>query len=1448
MSTKNDEKTLSPNNSTMRSFTKKGIRYKYDPWTKTVYNPKTNLPYKPAYSVKLINQHKTQLGGVEKATNSSAFLGSTDDVAGINSRMYKNRRVYQIPDKNGSYTYRYVNKRLVPKQTLAQIQDQNIFDNDHVKKETMHFLGQFHKGMRNVIDSYKMNESLLGVRNHFKDGRTETFMTQKEILNFFNRINTDAGFFREQFLPQSNLMDDMLSNDQWEELYQKQKKGGYEGVDVFLTKISEISAVDIIDFRNGKEHLVSRYRTGFFFDRYNETQVDLSIFQIYSKDQFDKMMSNEDTVIEDCFIHALRQYGYGNSDFAKIYLHLTPPFSAKSALPAIAKLLDCYFVTRRVKSKSNKVDTRIIPRSLDTVAKRTAYEKAHNITLKKVTIGDHNKHWFADDKSLYSSEIKDLLVQHKEKTFFGFIRNNMNLFSTELQGTTQFYLQAQKLNHTYKFDFDNLDPDIENDCEPSLTQKQIQAKYKTIDNILYLNEIDQRIDGVFTHTYSFLYKNQCHTYDITTEHAIKKAKRMALRKNLTVVYRVGKKNTEDFNKYINKNNLTMFKANTNNGIYEKRNVDTTRFYFADFETITQNKAGVEMKHKFTLGAISNLHDNTVTSFYTMEEFLDFLPDHSKVFFHNLKYDHTQLVANKNVTVKDRLMVSGSMLFSRIMYFGKTIYLQDSYKMISTPLVDFGEMFTLDTKKEAISFTLYNKLHWKNKRHTTINKFNAQMKKEGKFDDIDEKTVEKFTCYRLKDGTFTKEVVKNRASYIDYTAYMKYYCERDVDVLKQGWIKFREWNIEAFDLDIAKYFTIGSLARDILEKNLCFEECYTLNSISKAYVRKCLIGGRTMTKDNEKIHTADILLAIDATSLYPSSMRLGKGFAKGKPKFYRHSTTENLQQILDKSDYYLGKFKIITHPKDHLEAEIPKNMYLDQPVLSYINEDGVRMFVNQLPPGYDKYIWMDSQTLEDGIEFQGYTFEPVHAMVWNDGFNTNIHNTIQTMFDTRVKKKIEENPAQLIFKLIMNSSYGKLSMKDIRTQSRTFKNYELCLDQLKIEEPGLALFKLEDIHKYKDHPAYKSLCYVKNLKKLHDDFVGHSFFHITQVETTDFYTHYTLKKNSLSESQNANYPHLATYVLSYSKHLMNQVVEACRATNVEILMGDTDSLHVAAKNVPQMYEYYKKKYHHDLTPENEGLGGFTEDYATQATKVPLALYKPIINEELLEKVPRRHLESKIFNGWAIDSYFYEKKAYVEHLITREKQFLCHPKLTDNHEKIYIFDADGEKISIINEDGEPDFVYKTCKNQYGKKMPIKDKNNKKIKMCDSHGNQLYKCFESFNTHFKGVPKSVIDQKAFDLVKQPGDIYHQLPKETRKQLLFQGTLLLAQKFDQGVGVEFDLAKRLKGVCMDFANDGVKNHIEGVFTRKVIFDEKYKAIQKKKKNEITKDDQEFLNNIEWI
>jgi len=69
-------------------------------------------------------------------------------------------------------------------------------------------------------------------------------------------------------------------------------------------------------------------------------------------------------------------------------------------------------------------------------------------------------------------------------------------------------------------------------------------------------------------------------------------------------------------------------------------------------------------------------------------------------------------------------------------------------------------------------------------------------------------------------------------------------------------------------------------------------------------------------------------------------------------------------------------------------------------------------------------------LEDLIKFHKIEFEVVDGYYYNEGRNTELRGVIETVFNERLKLKKVGNPLQEIYKLIMNSSYGKTLQKAI----------------------------------------------------------------------------------------------------------------------------------------------------------------------------------------------------------------------------------------------------------------------------------------------------------------------------------------------------------------------------------------------------------------------------------
>ena len=103
---------------------------------------------------------------------------------------------------------------------------------------------------------------------------------------------------------------------------------------------------------------------------------------------------------------------------------------------------------------------------------------------------------------------------------------------------------------------------------------------------------------------------------------------------------------------------------------------------------------------------------------------------------------------------------------------------------------------------------------------------------------------------------------------------------------------------------------------------------------------------------------------------------------------------------------------------------------DFPILSRKNKQGVREYRNDIR---GKGIYIDNITLEDLIKFQNIKYKIVRGYYYTDGFNTGIKLFIRDLFEERLIKKKAKNPIESVYKLLMNSLYGKLIMKPINNK-------------------------------------------------------------------------------------------------------------------------------------------------------------------------------------------------------------------------------------------------------------------------------------------------------------------------------------------------------------------------------------------------------------------------------
>ena len=87
---------------------------------------------------------------------------------------------------------------------------------------------------------------------------------------------------------------------------------------------------------------------------------------------------------------------------------------------------------------------------------------------------------------------------------------------------------------------------------------------------------------------------------------------------------------------------------------------------------------------------------------------------------------------------------------------------------------------------------------------------------------------------------------------DIIEYSKKYCEIDCIVLYRGYFVFRSWILEQLNLDINNILTVASLADQYLKLQQCYEDVHELSGIACIFIQGCMVGGRVMTANNEKI--------------------------------------------------------------------------------------------------------------------------------------------------------------------------------------------------------------------------------------------------------------------------------------------------------------------------------------------------------------------------------------------------------------------------------------------------------------------------------------------------------------------------------------------------------------------------------------------------------------------
>lgn len=546
--------------------------------------------------------------------------------------------------------------------------------------------------------------------------------------------------------------------------------------------------------------------------------------------------------------------------------------------------------------------------------------------------------------------------------------------------------------------------------------------------------------------------------------------------------------------------------------------DKTKIVYFDFETGNFERNGKICVEPYLGCTIDN--EGNKKSFIGSDcayKLLKSLNQNTILIAHNAKFDYTFLTKH---LWKCKEICNGSAFITFTGYFGKhKIQIKDSYRLIGMPLCDFPKTFNIPYNKEFMPYKLYDD-------------FNIQ-ERYIEYDDVLD-YIEDDDSKKIFDENIRKWnlMIDNKVDMIEYS---RRYCEIDVELLRDGYNIFRDNCITNFNIDTNKILTIPSLADKYFIMKGCYDGVYELAGQPRQFIQNCIIGGRTMCCNNEKHILENVKINdFDAVSLYPSAMSRMNGFLKGLPK-----VLTNLDYNVVK--HYDGYFVQIKIKKVGIKRKFALCSYIDA-------DKGVRNFTNDI---IDQVIYIDKTGLEDLIKFQDIEFEILKGYYFNDGFNNKINEVIRYIFDKRVQLKKEKNVGQLIYKLIMNSGYGKSIQKSHDTETKLFDNK-----------------KEFDVYLSKNYNKVKSWIEYDDGKK----------FKVTIGSTmTDHF----------------NRCHVGVEILSMSKRIMNEVMCLAEDNDLNIYYQDTDSIHIQDKDIKVLQKLFKNKYNRELIGND--LGQFHSDF-------------------------------------------------------------------------------------------------------------------------------------------------------------------------------------------------------------------------------------------------------------
>jgi hypothetical protein len=373
----------------------------------------------------------------------------------------------------------------------------------------------------------------------------------------------------------------------------------------------------------------------------------------------------------------------------------------------------------------------------------------------------------------------------------------------------------------------------------------------------------------------------------------------------------------------------------------------------------------------------------------------------------------------------------------------------------------------------------------------------------------------------------------------------------------------------------------------------------------------------MIAHNRKYDVKIPLQDFDAVSLYPAAIsRLW--LVEGKPNECKNPHPETLFNdvptfLKDKSAYVVE----IEIEKIGKKFAFPLLACQIEETLDWTDDDerwkGKKLIVNDI-------------TLEDLITYQNISFKAIKGYTWNENKDYHVQEVIKGLFEKRRAYKAEGNPIQEIYKLVMNSAYGKTIQKEILTQTIFLPKDEALTHILRNHH----IFKQAQFPKERREKSIETnkQLTIKTESEIKDD-------ELMRIEE------YKEISNQYSN------PLFGSHILAMSKRIMCEVMCLAEEIGCKMYYQDTDSMHIASADLEKLKEEYNRKYGRCLVnPEDEDdgtLGQFHNDFTR-------TFYPKINNPTKNEIIDKQNKKKKVKHARA--SKFCGKKAYIDVLSLKD----------------------------------------------------------------------------------------------------------------------------------------------------------------------------------------------------